>query len=496
MSKHNLFSKKIQKKFLSINVLIESYFNSSKLFLLSLKKTKLSNNNKVILGIGTVIILSLSYLLIPTFYNKDIIQSKIKNQIFKKYNINLKFNKKIKYGLLPKPHFSASNLSILYNDKEIAVAKNFKIFFKINKFFVTSNLETKDLVFKKTDFNVYKDDLIFFRDLLKTEPNQNDIIFKESNIFFKNKDDEVLFINKIFNSKFYYDSNNLENSLVSKNEIFNIPYTLNIKNNKFNKVFSNQFTSKKMRLDIENKTDYDLKEKSGLVDISFISKNTSINYKLDDNVLNFSSDNIKNTFKGSVNFKPFYFYSIFNYDGLSLKNLSGENNILTDLIRSQLFFNNNLNANINLNVKDITNIDELNNLSLKIFVSEGKINLSDTSVNWREDLKITLNESFLNYFNDEINIIGTAVIDFRNYKNFYKSFQINKKNRKKLKEITLDFVYSLNQKKINFDNVKVDGVSNVQIERYINEINSDNDKKFNKITFKNFVNNFFSYYSG
>ena len=52
-------------------------------------------------------------------------------------------------------------------------------------------------MFKKTEFNVYKDDLVFFRDLLKTEPSENKIIFKNSNIFLKDSFDETLFINKI-----------------------------------------------------------------------------------------------------------------------------------------------------------------------------------------------------------------------------------------------------------------------------------------------------------
>ena len=61
------------------------------------------------------------------------------------------------------------------------------------------------------------------------------IIFKNSNIFFKTEDGEFLFLNKINNSKFYYDSMNLENVSISKNEIFNIPYRLIIKNNKYKK---------------------------------------------------------------------------------------------------------------------------------------------------------------------------------------------------------------------------------------------------------------------
>ena len=101
------------------------------------------------------------------------------------------------------------------------------------------------MIFKNTDFNVYKEDFIFFENLLKTEPNENEILIKKV-IFFKNKDDEVLFINKIFNGKFYYDSNNLQNVLSSRNEIYNVPYKLIIKNDKFNKNLLTKFNSKKL----------------------------------------------------------------------------------------------------------------------------------------------------------------------------------------------------------------------------------------------------------
>ena len=74
----------------------------------------------------------------PTFYNKDVIQVDIKNQIYKKYNIDIKYNEEIKYGLLPKPHFVAKNLFILHDEKKIGVAT--PIFFsscKMNKFLAT-----------------------------------------------------------------------------------------------------------------------------------------------------------------------------------------------------------------------------------------------------------------------------------------------------------------------------------------------------------------------
>ena len=121
MSKHNFLNKKVKKQILSINDLIESNFNKIKYFRSNYKKILLSKENRLVLVIGTVVILTLSYLLIPTFYNKDIIQSQIKNQVLKNYDLDLKFNEEINYILLHRPHFSAKNLSILRNKKEIGL---------------------------------------------------------------------------------------------------------------------------------------------------------------------------------------------------------------------------------------------------------------------------------------------------------------------------------------------------------------------------------------
>ena len=82
--------------------------------------------------------MTLSYFLIPTLYNKDLIQSQIKNQILKNYNIDLEFNEKINYGLLPKPHFSSKNLSILRENKKIGISKNLKVFIDISHNFFSN----------------------------------------------------------------------------------------------------------------------------------------------------------------------------------------------------------------------------------------------------------------------------------------------------------------------------------------------------------------------
>ena len=114
-----------------------------------------------------------------------------------------------------------------------------------------------------------------------------------------------MFLNKINYSKFFYDSYNLENVLTTKNEIFNVPYKLTVKNDKFNKNIFTKFNSKKIRLDIESNTNYDDIVKKGLLDLLFINKNISLDYEIKKNSLNFYSKD-KKKLNGLIDFKPFY----------------------------------------------------------------------------------------------------------------------------------------------------------------------------------------------
>ncbi len=496
MRKDNLLAKKLKRQVLSINNLIESYFYNLTLFFKNFKKKKLGTNSKVFLVSAVSFILILTYFLLPTLFDKNLIKTEIKNHILKKYNINLKFNDKVVYTLIPTPHYSAKNVSIIRDKKNIGDIKNLKILISSNKFFNFNKVFVKDLVFNKTEFNLQKDDILFFQELLKTEPNENKIIIKNSKIFFKDKNQEVLFMNKIYNSQFFYDSKNLQNVFLSKNEIFNLPFKFSIKNNKFEKKIISNFNSKKIRLNINNEIQYEDKTKNGIANIRFINKNTSFNYRIDKNSLNFFSDSNNNSYKGKVDFKPFYFSADFNYIGLSTKNLFNDDSVFVDLIKTEILNNKNLNAKINVNLQDITNINELNNLLLKIEIEEGEIGFSESNLMWKKDLKISFRESFMSYSDNEIKFIGKIVLDFKDLDNFYKSLQVNKSDRKKIKKIEFDFIYNLDKNFFNFDNIKVDEVDNENLEVFFENFNSSKNRIFNKITFKNFVSNFFKAYAG
>ena len=228
----------------------------------------------------------------------------------------------------------------------------------------------------------------------------------------------------------------------------------------------------------------------------FVNKNTSLDYTINENNLVFNSKDSKNKFKGFFDFKPFYLSMNVAYDGLSLKNLFNESSIIIDLIKTELLNNKNLNAKIALDIKNIINIDELKDLSLIITLEEGNINVSDSSIMWKDDLKINLSESFVNFDLNGVSLIGRMILEFKNLENFYRSFQIKKGDRKMVKKIDLDFNYNLDNKKISFDNVEIDNSSNLEIQKFIENFNLKKNMIINKVTFKNFINNFFSVYAG
>ena len=495
MRKQNLLSKKIGKQILSINNLLENYFNRLRRFIIDIKKLRFDKDNKVFLVIVSIIFLTLLYFLIPTAYNKEMIQKEIKNQIYQKYNMKVKFDSGIRYNFFPKPHFSSKNLFILNDQKKIGEVKNFRIYIDFKNFFKFNQIQTQDIILDKVDFNIKKSDLSFFTNLLKTEPSRNKLKIKRSNIFFTNKNDEVLFINQINDSQFYYDFKNLKNVLVSKSKVFNVPYKLIIGNDKLNEILDFELVSKKLVLKIENETDYKKKNDTGNLKISFKNKNDTFEYQINKNTLDIISKDNNKIFKGLIEFKPFYLVSNFKYQTFRIKDLI-ENPFFMEILKSQILNNKNLNALINFDVKNVYDFDRFSDLSIKLKIEEGNYNFSNSNIIWKENVNIDFSDSFLNFDKGKINLNGRTSFNVKNQDEFYKFFQIKKELRKNIEKIELDFNYDFNEEKITFDNFRIDNKSNKKIEEIVSNFNSSNKKFLNKITFKNFVNDILIAYFG
>ena len=108
-----------KEKLIDLDHKFESFFNKFKEFKkYNQSKKKLSFfENKAVLSITIISLLFLTYFFIPVFYNEGETKNFLKNQINKSYEIEIKFNEKVKYGLLPKPYFYTKNLNIIHDDK-------------------------------------------------------------------------------------------------------------------------------------------------------------------------------------------------------------------------------------------------------------------------------------------------------------------------------------------------------------------------------------------
>ena len=486
--------KRLKKQLLSINKLIESFFNNFQTKIKHIKKNQQKFlDNRVAIGVAVIFFLTVSYFLIPTLYNKNKIEVLLKNQTLDQFEIDIKFNDKIRYGLFPKPYFYTKDLEINYNDEKIGKVGFSRFYISFKNFFLLNKIEIKNLVLKKAEFRNNTNNLDFFKEILRSKKNKNKFIIDDSNLFLEDKNQDTLFLLKIKNLKVFQDQNNFDHKLTMTSEIFNVPFSLSISDELNSKETDVKIKSKKIRLDISNKLNYQKEDFEGIIDFIFFNKENTFNYTVTKNSLKFNS--VENNFEGFMDFKPFYFFSNLSFNYLNFKKLIKNNSIIINLINSGILNNSNLNGNLNITFKKLDN-DYINDLSLKAFLDEGNFIIRDLYFEWHDAALINVNDIQIVSDFGEIKFIGEIKFDFNDLDKFYRYYQIKKDNRKKIDSIKLDFIYELNKEKITLDNLTIDGSANRDLDEFFNTFNKKEATTFNKVTFRNFVKGFFSNYDG
>ena len=491
MPKKITLIKNFNKLLLSVNTRIESFFNTIKILVNSKKKTKnnLANiDKKILISVGSVVILTFSYFLIPTFYDKNLVKIKLKNQIFEKYNLEVNFDGAVKYGLFPKPHYFIKDTNIIYSKDSLAKTDYTKIFISIKNFFLFENLKIKNLIFKETEFSINSNNFDFFEKILNFNKSKNNIKFYDSNLFYKDQNEDVIFLTKIDKLEFLY-TDELQQQLNIILKIFNIPFKIVIVNNLVQKNAHINMESHKLRLNIENNFDYNESNMNGMLNFKVINKSKIIDYSINKNSLNFSTD--ENNFEGRFDFKPFYMSSNLKFHQIDIVKLFKNNSMFIDLLNAEILNNQSLNAVINIKSDKIKDVNYLRDIALKTYFEEGNINIKNSSLNWKDSILINLNDVQLISENNNIIFTGAVNFDFKDINEFYRQYQVKKIYRKKIKKIRLDFLLDINAEQIELDNLKIDGASIKSIDNFINNFNSKKKNIFNKIIFKNSIKEFF-----
>ena len=486
----------IKKKFNYLDNKIESFFDKIR----NLKKYNQSKkkfyylDNKVAISVACLILLFFSYFLIPAFYKEDKIKTSLINQVSDKYDIKIVFNDKVKYGLFPKPFFYTKNLDIKYNNKVLANSGYVKFYISFNNFFLSENILSKNLIFQDTEFNINSNNISFFLKALNSSDKENLFIFKKSKFFYKDQNEDLLFLLKINNFNFFYDDVNNFQKVKSNFEVFNIPFKLDVSKNISNENKNIKLSSKKIRLDIETSVEYDESKISGFFDIALINKRNLFKYVIEDNSLNFLSS--EKDFKGEVNFKPFYFLTDLNFNYISQKKIFQNESLLIDLLDSELLNNPNLNASINIKIDKIDKFEYLRDFVSKIHLGDGRILMKNFNTQWNNSVSIKSNEiEFLNDI-DGKKLVGEIIFNFEDIEKFFRYFQIKRNYRDVFETIKLDFVYDLTLDKLIMNNLRIDNKSLKKIDKFLNQYNKSKINSFNKVTLRNFIKEFFIIYAG
>ena len=496
MSRHNNFVKILIKINNFINSLLER--NLNKLNATNLKKILI--NNKIFLTIILAIILFFSYLSIPNIFNQNQISVELKKDLLDNLNLEFNFEKKLNYKFLPRPHFTTNESSIIFNENKISEINELKIYVSLENLFSLKNMKVQEIIIEEGNFNLNKNNHGFFIKLLGSNFKDIKLQILDSNIFYRNLENDVLFINHITNAKYTYDPNESKNILYSKNNIFNLPYSIEFSNNEDEKKLSSKINIESLNLKLENQFSYGEELKSGLSEFNFLNLKSVAEYKTNKNYFEFKlfdqAQKSKFSYNGILNFRPFHSYLEGSAIELNFFHLFSANAIIKQLLKTEILNNKNIDFKLNISANKIKNFDNFTNISLESKIQEGLIDLDLTKFSWKNDVNFNLTDSLIYVKDGKLILDASSEINLINLDEVYKFLLTPKNLRKKINKINIGFTYLFDEKVININDIKVDGTSDEKLNNSLNKIYLKDNMLQNKIYFKKFLNNAIKSYAG
>jgi len=500
MSKHNFFAKFFKKTSIFINSLLKKKLNKLNFLFEKDKFLTFLSFKRGFMFLSALIVLTFSYLSIPNFYDTSNLINNIKNQLYKDLNIDFSLSEEFSYNLFPKPNLTFQEIKFLNQDKKFASVDEMKIYISFSNLFASNDIRIKNINLNKVNFDLNKKNYNFFVKLLNSNFSNFNLEIENSKIFYRNIENEVLFINKIDQLKYYYDLKDNKNTFVANNEIFNIPYTVELKNHKDEKKIFTRVNFDFLKLQVKNILSYKQIQKNGLIEFTYNKKKSEGTYQLNNNLFNFNylSKSLDNDFKyeGIINFIPFFSKISGDIDIINLNKLFNPDTILVQLFKSELLNNKNLNINVIINAEQIIPFRDLNNLVFKIRIEDGLLDISETKFSWLDYVDFQIFDSLLYVRDNNLVLDSNISIDIHNSSEVYKFFQTPRNFRKKINKIKFNFVYNFDQEITNLNNIEIDNLVNPEVNKILDQFISKDTILQNRIYFKSLINEAIKSYAG
>ena len=477
------FDTKVEKILAKLKDIVKDFFNNN---------SKISNFNKFIISLISLLFFYLFYLSLPTLYEKTWVQNSLEKKLLEEFKVNFSMSSDITYNILPKPHFLVKNSKILKGSteksKSFSEIKKLKVFIDQNNFFNKEKMNINEVLIDDANFFLNEGDQKFFSNVGNKKVFNKKIKIKNSDIFFKDNKEEIVAIIKISNLTLCCEDPKFLNLWNLDGEVFTVPFNLNFHNTVLAKDIKEvNITAKKLKLNITNKsfkkTDDDI---DGLNITSLLNSKVYTEYKIKENIIFFKHNDLKTknlnfNYKGELSIKPFDLKLDINLKKYELSQLLNINSIIAEFIKVKLLFNKNMSSKISINLENNKNSDFFKSSVINFNAINGKINFNKTKLVNEKIGILEINNSNLFFENDQLILNANVNFQVRNAKNLFSLFQTPKKLRNPFKSLVINLDYNLLTNQMNINNFKIDGFdSNNEMMDIIDEFNVKNDLNFNK----------------
>ena len=502
--------KKIKHKVINFNNIIINFFNNIFQFnkYKYKKLVKISNFNKSLIFLISLLFLYLFYLSIPSLYNKGRLEKDLTNKLKSEFQIEFSISSEINYSILPSPHIQIKNVKIfnvLSEDlNELVQIKDLKIFISQKNLFNQDHLEIKKILINHANFSIKKSDFKFINNFINKKFSTKKIIIKNSNIFYKGSDNETISIFKISNLNLFLNIKKSLNEIRAIGKIFQIPFKLKWSRD-FTKNNSKKTIIKMNKLNLKMLNDSVIKDSKYIADNKLVIGGFTLifNYEIKDSLIILKSNNSKLLnhnikYDGSIQLKPFDLILNIESKKFDYNKYLSFNNFFQEILKTNLLFNKNLNAKITFNGKDTLNNKLFDDLMILSNFNNGNINFNQSYFLSNKIGKLDLDYGKIYKKDSQLFFKGKFNFNIINEKEFYKRFQVPKNNRLTIKNIYFDLEYNLFDRDFKIISLKLND-SNTDVQNVILNLLADYNEKneiTNWIDLKNFINRIFEAYEG
>jgi len=469
-------------------------------YLSKIKKFKIKNYisnfrkknpfNPIILSIILVFLLSL-YFTIPTFYNYENFDKEIQKKVSKDFKLNLKNISSVTYLMLPTPHFLIEECDIHFSNdpkEKILKAKHLKINVFSKNLHKKENIELKSIHLKKVDLDLQFIDIKNFYNHLKYNISKP-IYINKSNLFFRDKNKEIILISKIKNFEYFFYSQRKSKKLNVSGNLFGSNFKFNWEKN-----FSNPYiTTSDIKfynpnLNISNKFNKEnenfTKAKTRL---RFLRNSLDLNYKFNRDSIELIDDKSKiinhSKLIGNIKLDPFFFDLDLILSEIRVQAVL--DSIFLNLYKTNQSTNLNFNGNLKINLNEINN-RLFENLIININFLKEKISLNESSLNLTKIGKINFSDPSIYEKNQKLFIKSKIKFDVDDQEQLYRKFLIPRQNRINLNKVYFEVEYNIDDgnyflSSINFNENKNNQIIFQKIKN-IQQLNNFISSEFKKVS--------------